>query len=174
MDSNTKSLTHCLNLTSNVNWRVNIFGVYVYECVLFVCWERKCDWVVGDGFSSCRVCPCCNASVLHWKRCAKGANLLSHFSSSSYQVITISPMKYQHGAGTLVMVENRHRSSCNYDSFLLSLLSLHNQLHQGWNNWFSIYANGMDLERRGANTQPCCLSGVTFKMEWRKCWIQVR
>lgn len=61
----------------------------------------------------------------------KGTNLLSHFSSSSYQVITGSPLKYQHGAGTLVMVEKRHRSSCNYDSFLLPLLSPHNQLHQG-------------------------------------------
>lgn len=35
----------------------------------------------------------------------KGANLHSHFSSTSYQVITVSPLKYQHGAGTLVMVE---------------------------------------------------------------------
>ncbi len=35
----------------------------------------------------------------------KGTNLLSHFSSSSYQVITGSPLKYQRGAGTPAMVE---------------------------------------------------------------------
>lgn len=169
MGSSTNSLTHRLNLTSNVNWRVNIFSVDAYdECVLFV----YCEWVVVVVVAAVtefvrvamQVC-CIQRDVQRGPIC---------FSSSSYQVITSSPLKYQHGAGTLVMVETRHRSSCNYDSFLLPLLYLHNQLHQGWNNWFSIYANGMDLERRGANTQPCCLSGMTFKMEGRKCKIPVR
>lgn len=47
--------------------------------------------------------------------------------------------------------------------FFLPLLSLHNQLHQDQNNWSSVYANCMDLEQRGANTQHCCLSALTFK-----------
>lgn len=136
----------------------------VLSCVL--------SWEQGHSSSEDRVCP-----TLWWKcakRCAKGADLLSHFTSSSYQVITDSLTKYHRGANTLVMVEKQHRSSCNYDSFLLPLLSRHNQLHQGWNNWFSIYANAMDLERGQANTPPCRLSCVTFKMEWRRFLIPAR
>lgn len=97
------------------------------------------------------------------RRAREGPFLLSRFSCSSYQVITDSPLKYQHGAGTLVMVERQQGSPCNYDTFPQPLLSLHNQLHQGCNNWFSINANAMDLERGRANTQPCCILGLTFE-----------
>lgn len=45
-------------------------------------------------------------------------------------------MKYQQSTGTLAMVERQHRSFSNYNLFPLPLLSLHNQLHQSWNNWF--------------------------------------
>lgn len=77
-------------------------------------------------------------------------------------------------AEALVMLQRRLRSFCNYDSFLLPLLSLHDHFHQGWNNWFPVYANGMDLEQRGANTQSCCLWCLTFRKQWREFWIPVK
>lgn len=124
----------------------------------FVC----CVGEQGHGCSNDWVCPCCNASVLCAKSCAKGANLLSHFSSSSYQVITDSPLKYQHGAGTLVMVEKQHRSSCNYDSFLLPLLSLHNQLHRGCDSPFMLMLWIWSVDRQ-------ILSHVVFRA-WHLKW----
>lgn len=160
MGSIEKRVTQRLNLTSNADWGVNIFAGYVHD----ESWERECEL---GARAQLQPSVHCKASVPCAKRCAKVANLLPHISSRSYQVITGLPLKYQHGAGTLVMVGQRHRSSCNYDSFLAPFLSLHNQLHQGSNNWFSIYVNAMDLEHGQANTQPCCLSAVTFKMEWR-------
>lgn len=76
-------------------------------------------------------------------------------------------LRWYAGDGGEGKITNWHRSSCIYDFLRAPLLSLHNQLHRGRNNWFSVYANAMDLERGQANTQPCCLSGMTFKMEWR-------
>lgn len=110
----------------------------------------------NEGSQSC-------PSVCCAKPLRQGPVQLSRFSRSSYQVITNSPLKYQHGAGSLVMVERQQGSPCNYDTFPQPSLSLHNHLHQGCNNWFSINANAMDLERGRANTQPCCIWGLTFE-----------
>lgn len=141
-------------------------------------------WYEFRSHHLCRVCCACDESLLfRWsvgsdgsaaatsegshsrvpRRVREGPFLLSRFSCSSYQVITDSPLKYQHCAGTLVMLERQQGSPCNYDTFPQPLLSLHNQLHQGCNNWFSINANAMDLERGRANTQPCCILGLTFE-----------
>lgn len=63
MGSSTKSLTHQLSLTSDVNWGVNISAACTRDdCVLFVPWERACEWEVGEQLlGSCWVRPCCRA-----------------------------------------------------------------------------------------------------------------
>lgn len=84
-------------------------------------------WLQTKVLKAAQVCAV--SSRVH-----QGTVQLSSFSHSSYQVITGSPLKYQHGAGSLVMVERQQGSPCNYDTSPQPLLSPHNHLHQGCNN----------------------------------------
>lgn len=145
--------------------------------VAFFSVHRAHRWVPsGNGGSRTRSAP----SLLTWKEELTFLQLddrveppqedpLKCICTDSFQVIRheMPISQWYAGDGGEKKITIWHRSSCIYDFLHAPLLSQHNQLHRGRNNWFSVYANAMDLERGQANTQPCCLSGMTFKMKWR-------